>query len=44
MTTTNNIVWCEFANGAPILFTKQSTDGSSGELTSFIGSNGLGVF
>jgi len=44
MTTTNNIAWIEFGNGAPILFTIQSTDGTPVEITSFIGTNGIGVF
>jgi len=44
MTTTNNIMWCEFGNSAPILFTLESTDGTPAEMTSFIGNNGLGVF
>jgi hypothetical protein len=44
MTTTNNLAWIEFGNGAPILFTIQSTDGTPVEMTSFIGTNGVGVF
>lgn len=44
MTTTQNVAWVEFGNGAPILFNIQSTDGTAIEMTSFIGTNGLGVF